>query len=82
MLPRLPDATLKTLTMPILAVLGGRDALFDSRTARQRLEDCTLHAEVIFLPDEGHGLHNMMPEIKRFLNSRVAQQTYETRQEA
>ena len=31
MLPRLSDTALKTLTMPILAVLGGKDSLFDSR---------------------------------------------------
>jgi pimeloyl-ACP methyl ester carboxylesterase len=68
LLPRLPDAALKTLTMPILAVFGGQDSLFDSPASRQRLVRCAPHAETIFLPDEGHGLHDMTPEIKRFLN--------------
>jgi pimeloyl-ACP methyl ester carboxylesterase len=36
-LPRLSDAALKTLAMPILAVFGSRDSLFDSQAARQRL---------------------------------------------
>jgi pimeloyl-ACP methyl ester carboxylesterase len=76
MLPRLSDSALKTLTMPILAVLGGKDALFDSREARRRLTACTPQAEVIYLPEEGHGLHDMTPEIKNFLNSHAAQQTH------
>jgi pimeloyl-ACP methyl ester carboxylesterase len=76
LLPRLPDAVLKTLTMPILAIFGGKDSLFDSQVAQQRLIACAPHAETIFLPDEGHGLHDMTPEIKRFLNSRPAQQTH------
>jgi pimeloyl-ACP methyl ester carboxylesterase len=76
MLPRLSDSALKTLTMPILAVLGGRDSLFDSQAARKRLLTCTPHAETIYLSEEGHGLHDMTPEIKRFLNLRVAQQTH------
>jgi pimeloyl-ACP methyl ester carboxylesterase len=74
-LPRLSDSALKTLTMPTLAVFGGKDSLFDSRVARQRLVACVPHAETIFLPDEGHGLHDMTTEIKRFLNCRAAQQT-------
>jgi len=82
MLPRLPDSALKALTMPVLAVLGGRDALFDSQAARRRLKTCTPHAEVLYLADEGHGLHDMTPEIKRFLSSRVAQQTHAARREA
>jgi pimeloyl-ACP methyl ester carboxylesterase len=74
LLPRLSDAVLRTLTMPILAVFGGKDSLFDSQAAQQRLMACAPHAETIFLPDDGHGLHDMTPEIMRFLNSRAAQQ--------
>jgi pimeloyl-ACP methyl ester carboxylesterase len=76
LLPRLPDATLKTLTMPILAAFGGKDSLFDSQIARQRLIACAPHADTLFFPEEGHGLHDMTREIKRFLNSRAAQQTH------
>jgi pimeloyl-ACP methyl ester carboxylesterase len=82
MLPRFPDAALKALAMPILTVLGGRDSLFDSEAARQRLTECVPHAQIIFLPEEGHGLHDMTPEIKRFLSSRSAQQPHKTWRQA
>jgi pimeloyl-ACP methyl ester carboxylesterase len=75
MLPRFPDAALKTLTMPVLAVLGGKDAVFDSCAARRRLAACTPHARIVFLPDEGHGLHDMTPELQEFLGPRVGGQT-------
>lgn len=73
MLPRISDTALKTLTMPILAVLGGKDALFDSQAARNRLVTCVPHAEIIYLAEEGHALHDMTPEIKTFLNSGASQ---------
>jgi pimeloyl-ACP methyl ester carboxylesterase len=74
MLPRFPDAALKTLTMPVLAVLGGKDAVFDSCAARRRLAACTPHARIVFLPDEGHGLRDMTPELQEFLGPRVGGQ--------
>lgn len=67
LLPRFSEAALKTLTMPVLAVLGGKDALFDSEAIRKRLKRCVPHAEVVFLAEEGHGLHDMTPTIKKFL---------------
>jgi pimeloyl-ACP methyl ester carboxylesterase len=66
-LPRFPDAALGTLTMPILAVVGGKDSVFDSGDTRRRLSMCTPHAQVLFLPDAGHGLQDMTAEIRRFL---------------
>ncbi|HEY6455055.1 MAG TPA: alpha/beta hydrolase [Steroidobacteraceae bacterium] len=75
-LPRLSDIALKTLTMPILAVLGGKDSLFDSQAARKRLVTCVPHAEIIYLSEAGHALHDMTPEIKTFLDSRACQQTH------
>jgi pimeloyl-ACP methyl ester carboxylesterase len=82
MLPRFSAASLTTLTMPVLVVLGGKDSLFDSYAARKRLSECTPQAQVILLPDEGHGLHDMTPEIQQFLRSRVAQQPHAARREA
>jgi pimeloyl-ACP methyl ester carboxylesterase len=70
MLPRFSDVALKSLTMPVLAVLGGRDALFDAAAARRRLAVCVPHAEILSLPGEGHGLHDMTPEIGSFLARR------------
>lgn len=81
MLPRFSDASLKSLSMPILAVFGGKDALFDSFKARSRLSVCTPHAKVVFLPNEGHALHDMTLEIQEFLSSRVAQQTHAARRD-
>jgi pimeloyl-ACP methyl ester carboxylesterase len=77
MLPRFSDAALKTLTMPILAAFGGKDSLFDSIAAKRRLSTCAPHSKIVFLPEEGHGLHDMTPEIQEFLNPRFAQQTHE-----
>jgi pimeloyl-ACP methyl ester carboxylesterase len=67
MLPRFSDAALKTLTMPVLAIMGGKDSLFDAEASRRRLAACVPHAEVVFLAEEGHGLRDMTPEIRSFL---------------
>ena len=81
MLPRLSDTALKSLTMPILAVLGGKDTLFDSQAARKRLVTCVPHAQIIYLSEEGHALHDMTPEIKTFLNFRASQLTHAARRD-
>lgn len=51
---RLSDDALMRLTMPVLAIVGARDVLLDSRGTRLRLEACAPHAEVVYLPDAGH----------------------------
>ncbi len=49
-LPIFSDAALNRLTMPVIAIVGGKDVLLDSEETKQRLE----HAEVRFLPEAGH----------------------------
>ena len=44
------------LTMPALFVLGARDAILDSAGTRSRVERLMPHAEVVWLPQEGHFL--------------------------
>jgi pimeloyl-ACP methyl ester carboxylesterase len=55
-LPRFSDAALGNLTMPVLAILGARDAMLDSFGTRARLAIHLPHADVRWLPDAGHFL--------------------------
>lgn len=55
-LPRFADDALRSLTMPALFVLGARDAILDSAGTRRRLARLMPHAEIVWLPDEGHFL--------------------------
>jgi pimeloyl-ACP methyl ester carboxylesterase len=52
--PRFDDATLRNLTMPVLAVLGTRDALIDAAETARRLRSAAPHADIRMLPDAGH----------------------------
>ncbi len=45
-LPVFTDDALKRLTMPLLAIIGGKDVLFDSAETKRRLERDVAHAEV------------------------------------
>ncbi len=66
-IPVFTDRQLATLDMPILAVVGGRDAIFDSRETQRRLETNADAAEVLMLPDAGHALVDTTPLIRDFL---------------
>jgi pimeloyl-ACP methyl ester carboxylesterase len=68
-LPTATDADLSALAIPVLAVVGGRDAIFDSAETRQRLAKCVPQVRLIHLPDAGHGLRDMTPEIASFLGA-------------
>jgi pimeloyl-ACP methyl ester carboxylesterase len=48
------DAVLRALTMPVLAVLGGRDAMIDSHDSARRLAALVPHADVRIEPEAGH----------------------------
>ncbi|HZM82289.1 MAG TPA: alpha/beta fold hydrolase [Candidatus Limnocylindrales bacterium] len=65
--PRLGDEALAALTMPVLAIVGGRDALLDSAGTRDRLSRHAPGAEVIFLPGAGHLLPSQSGRIAEFL---------------
>jgi pimeloyl-ACP methyl ester carboxylesterase len=55
-LPIFPDAALRGLTMPVLAIVGDRDVMLDSRDTARRLAATVPHADVRVLPDTGHAI--------------------------
>jgi pimeloyl-ACP methyl ester carboxylesterase len=65
--PRLGDAALARLTMPVLAIVGGRDALLDSAGTRERLSRHAPAATVVLIPEAGHLLPSQADRVARFL---------------
>lgn len=70
-LPRFDDAALGRLAMPVLAILGGADAMLDSAETRDRLSRCVPHAAIDWLPDAGHVLAGHGARIGAFLERAV-----------
>jgi pimeloyl-ACP methyl ester carboxylesterase len=66
-IPIFPDDALARLTMPLLAIVGGRDALLDSDGTRQRLAALCPKARVVYLPDGYHVLPGQAETIAAFL---------------
>jgi pimeloyl-ACP methyl ester carboxylesterase len=66
-IPRLGDAALRDLSMPVLVLLGGRDVLLDSGESRRRLAALLPRAEVHFDPAGAHVLPGKGPAILAFL---------------
>lgn len=66
-IPRLGDAEMRRLTMPMLVVIGGRDVLIDSADTRRRLQRLAPHAEVRFLPEARHFIPGQTGVIQAFL---------------
>lgn len=66
-IPRLTDDQLAALDMPVLAIVGGRDVLIDSRDTRDRLERHTPNAEVDFIADGYHFLPHYSTRVLGFL---------------
>ncbi|MEW9836430.1 alpha/beta fold hydrolase [Mesorhizobium marinum] len=64
-IPRISDAALEALAMPILAIVGGRDVLIASDETRFRLARHAPHAEVCFIED---GYHFLPDQAKRILD--------------
>jgi pimeloyl-ACP methyl ester carboxylesterase len=67
-LPVFTDAALKRLTMPVLAIVGARDALLDSADTRRRIQSLLSNAEVLYLHDAGHFIPGQGPTINEFLS--------------
>jgi pimeloyl-ACP methyl ester carboxylesterase len=70
-IPRMTDEQLRQLDMPILAVLGGKDALLDSRETRDRLRSAAPHAEICFVEGGYHYLPNQSVQIMEFLQRNI-----------
>ncbi len=66
-LPIFTDDALARLTMPVMAIVGGKDVLLDSAETKRRLESNVPHAEVRYLPEAGHLLSMQTEPILDFL---------------
>jgi len=71
-LPIFGDDTLRRLTMPVMAIVGARDALLDSAATKRRLEQCVPHATIRLLPGVGHLVRDQAREVLDFLNGPTA----------
>jgi pimeloyl-ACP methyl ester carboxylesterase len=65
--PVIDDDALKRLSMPVLAILGGRDAMVDTAGTRRRLEAQVPRVEIVWLPEQGHFLRDQAKRIDGFL---------------
>lgn len=66
-LPVLDESALRALTMPVLAVLGGRDRVFDASWTRTRLAREVPHSDVVTLAEAGHLLPRQNGVVLDFL---------------
>jgi len=66
-LPVFSDQALARLTMPVLAIVGGRDVLIDSGETKRRLEQNAPRATVRYLPEAGHLIRGQAAAILEFL---------------
>ena len=71
-LPQFSDAALSGLTMPLLAILAGRDVFIDSPGTRARLERLVPHAQIDWLPEAGHMLVGHGARIDAFFGQALA----------
>jgi pimeloyl-ACP methyl ester carboxylesterase len=68
-LPVFPDEALRTLTMPVLVTIGGRDAMFDSYETAKRVNHTVPHARVTLLPEVAHAIIGQTQPILDFLRA-------------
>ncbi len=66
-LPIFSDEALERLTMPVMALLGGKDVLLDSAQTKQRLERNVPHAKIRYYPEDGHFIRGQTGTILDFL---------------
>ncbi len=68
-IPVIPDADLKALNIPLLAIVGGKDVLIHSGETRERLGRLAPRAEVVFLPEGRHFLPGQTARVAAFLTA-------------
>jgi pimeloyl-ACP methyl ester carboxylesterase len=73
-LPVFSDDALKRLTMPLMAIVGGRDVLLDSADTRRRLERLLPHTEIHYLPEVRHFIPSQTTPILDFLMGKAVSQ--------
>ena len=66
-LPVFADEVLARLSMPVLALVGGRDVILDSAGTRRRLLSLAPRAEVEWIEGAGHAIDGQAELILRFL---------------
>jgi pimeloyl-ACP methyl ester carboxylesterase len=62
------DEKLPTLTMPLMAVVGGRDVLLDSQRTQSRLAKSVPQADIKLIAEAGHLIRGQTSAILDFLN--------------
>ena len=70
-LPIFSDDPLKRLSMPVMAIAGGKDVLLDSAGTKRRLERNAPHAEIRCLPEAGHFISGQTGPILEFLRGAI-----------
>lgn len=71
-LPQFGDEALERISMPLLAILGGKDVFIDAQDARLRLEAHAKNLTVRFLPDAHHFVPGQEATIEAFLANPAA----------
>jgi len=66
-LPVFSDEALRKLAMPVLVIVGGRDAMLDSHDTARRITHAVPHADVTLLPDVPHSVIGQTQPIPEFL---------------
>ena len=66
-LPVFSDNALKSLNMPLLAIVGARDVLLDSQQTKRRLEAFVKGSQVIYLPEAGHMIAGQTAAVLAFM---------------
>lgn len=72
-IPQLSDADLARLTMPLLAIVGGHDALIDSADTRARLQAKVPQVEIAYIEDGYHFLPGQTERVMDFLTRALAE---------
>jgi pimeloyl-ACP methyl ester carboxylesterase len=68
-LPVFSDDRLGTLTMPVLVIVGDRDAMLDSHDTVRRLDHAVPHSVTTLLPGVGHSIVGQAVPVLGFLKS-------------
>ncbi|WP_327140831.1 alpha/beta fold hydrolase [Nocardia sp. NBC_01327] len=68
-LPRVTDAQLAALPMPVLTIVGDRDVMLDSAETARRISTFVPHATVDILPGVGHAILGQSDTVLNFLRT-------------
>ncbi|RRD20622.1 alpha/beta hydrolase [Brucellaceae bacterium VT-16-1752] len=69
-IPLVSDEDLSSLKMPVLIIIGGRDALINSNETRRRVESTMANAKLHYLEHAFHHLPNQRETIFNFLRDK------------